>query len=91
MKYSVGDILLIKQFKHKPRGHHRAIYPRPHNLHLQNTLGIITVCENHKDMFQGVSFQGISSENDNCYTWYSQVDNKEYYFYENEVTGEVIV
>jgi hypothetical protein len=84
MKYNVGDILLMKQFKHKPRAHPRA-HHRPHDLHLQNTFGIITAAEKHNDMFQT-----FSTEKDNCYTWYSQIDNKEYYFYEDEVTGEVI-
>ena len=58
--------------------------PPPH-LRLENTYGIITEAEKHTDIFEK-----DSTENDNGYIWYSQVDGREYYFYENEVEGEVI-
>jgi hypothetical protein len=98
MKYQVGDLLLIKDCKYKPHSGRRAKYPRPKvqrlNLNpyldchrcLFNSLGIITKAENHIDTF-GKS----SSEKHNGYVWFSQVDGKEYYFYQDEVIGEVIV
>jgi len=84
MKYNVGDVLFMKKCEYK--GH---FHPRLHLLlrlrhHLQNTFGIITEVEKHTDIFE----KG-STENDNGYIWYSQVDGKEYYFYEDEVEGEV--
>jgi hypothetical protein len=74
MKYKVGDLVLVKDILLRP-----IIHPRPRlPLRLKNTLGIITEVEKH------------SIENDNAYIWYSQVDGKECYFYEDEVDGEVI-
>jgi hypothetical protein len=91
MKYQVGDLLLVKEIPPRPR---LRVPPRP-RLHLRlhlllhprlnNTFGIITAVEKHGDIFQK-----DSTENDNGYIWYSQVDNKEYYFYEDEVIGEVV-
>ena len=52
------------------------LLPRPR---LKNTFGIITKVEKH------------SRENINIYAWYSQVDGKEYHFYQDEFDGEVIV
>lgn len=87
MKYQVGDLLLVKDFDLRP--HLRLLlrpHPHPHpRLHLNNTFGIITVVEKHSDIFEK-----DSTENDNGYIWYSQVDNTEYYFYEDEVVGEVV-
>jgi hypothetical protein len=92
MKYKVGDLLLIKDIRHRPRPRrarplprlrlrlHLRLHPRPHN-----TIGIITEVEKHSDIFESGS-----NENDNGYIWYSQVDGREYYFFENEVAGEVI-
>ena len=89
MKYNVGDVLFMKKFEYKGRFHP---LPRPRplprlrlRLRLQNTFGIITEVEKHTDIFK----KG-STENDNGYIWYSQVDGKEYYFYEDEVEGEVV-
>jgi hypothetical protein len=48
-------------------------------------VGIITAIEKHNDIFEG-----DSTENDNGYIWLSQIDGKEYYFYENEVEGMVL-
>jgi hypothetical protein len=81
MKYKVGDLIVIKDIRLRPRPR-----PRP-RLHprLQNTLGIITEVEKHNDIFEK-----DSTENDNSYVWYSQVDGREYYFYQDEVDGEVI-
>jgi len=91
MKYRVGDVLFMKKCEYKGRLH---LLPLPLSLprfrplsllRLQNTFGIITEVEKHTDIFE----KG-STENDNGYIWYSQVDGKEYHFYENEVEGEVI-
>jgi len=97
MKYKVGDVLLVKKCEWKPRPLRRR-RPRPHrdadavglvlqgrHPRLLNTYGIITAIEKHSDIFEK-----DSTENDNGYIWYSQVDGREYYFYENEVEGEVI-
>jgi hypothetical protein len=91
MKYKVGDLLLIKDCEFKCRPHIRLrlhLLPRYH-LHpplasyrrLINSFGIITKVEKHSDIFE----KG-STKNDNVYVWFSQIDAKEYYFYENEVT-----
>jgi hypothetical protein len=87
--FQVGDLILIKNILPRPRP-----LPRPHPrrcplLHprhrLNNTHGIITAFEKHTDIFTS-----DSTEDDNGYIWFSQVDGKEYYFYENEVEGEVV-
>jgi hypothetical protein len=89
MKYQVGDLLLVKDILPRPRPLLRLrprlrlrllLHPRP-----RNTFGIITAVEKHSDIFESGS-----TENDNGYVWYSQVDNKEYYFYENEIDGEAV-
>ena len=88
MKYKVGDLVLVKECKYQPRFHLRLhLRPRlrPHLLvRLQNTYGVITAVEKHNEIFKE-----NSTENDNGYIWYSQVDGKEYHFYEDEVDGEV--
>ncbi len=75
MKYKVGDLVCVKDIR------------PPLHLHLllNNTFGIITAVEKHNDIFGK-----DSTENDNRYIWYSQVDNSEYYFYQDEVVGEVV-
>ena len=86
MKYQVGDLVLVKNIN--PRLHPRPLRLRPRlrlRLRLNNTYGIITEVEKHTDIFEK-----DSTENDNGYIWYSQVDQKEYYFYEDEVEGEVV-
>jgi hypothetical protein len=94
MKYSVGDLLLIKdieynaQFQLRPRLRHRRIRPRPCDYlrhELFNSYGIVTEAIKHSDLFE----KG-STEKDNGYVWFSQIDSKEYYFYEDEVIGEVV-
>jgi hypothetical protein len=84
MKYQVGDILLIKDIRPRPRLRRR-LRPRPHLL-LHNTIGIITEVEKHSDIFEK-----DSTPDDNGYIWYSQVDGREYYFYQDEVAGEVLI
>ena len=90
MKYQVGDLVLLKDI-HPPL-HPLLRLPLPLRLRprlplrLKNTFGIITEVEKHSDIFE----KG-STENDNGYIWYSQVDGKEYYFYQDEVDSEVIV
>jgi len=91
MKYQVGDILFVKKCEWKPRirihlRSHPHLHRRLHRrLHLHNTVGIITEVHKHSDIFESGS-----TENDNLYIWLSQVDREQYYFYENEVIGEVI-
>ena len=90
MKYSVGDLLLVKICDYKPHPRPRRI---PLHLHLRlrlrremfNSYGIVTEAIKHSD-----AWEGQSTNNDNVYVWYSQIDGKEYYFFENEVTGEVV-
>ena len=93
MKYKVGDLLLVKKCEYKPlplplprlRSLLR-LRPRLHpRLRLHNTIGIITKIEKHTDIFESGS-----TEDDNAYIWYSQADNKEYYFYQDEIDGEVV-
>ena len=85
MKYNVGDLLLVKhcEFKRNPRLDLRPrLRPRPE---LFNSYGIVTEATKHSDAWEGQSTNG-----DNVYVWYSQIDGKEYYFYEDEVIGEVV-
>ena len=92
MKYKVGDLIIVKKCEYKPHLRPRLRpRPRPHlhllprlHLRLLNTLGIITEVEKHSDIFEK-----DSTENDNGYIWYSQIDGREYYFFENEVECEV--
>ena len=89
MKYNVGDLLLVKycEFKLRPRLRlplRLPLRPRP-RPELFNSYGIVTEAIKHSDLWEGESTNG-----DNVYVWYSQIDGKEYYFYENEVTGEII-
>ena len=89
MKYKVGDLLLIKDIRLRFRPHRRARprlrFPLRLDARLHNTIGIITEVEKHSDIFESGS-----NENDNGYIWYSQVDGREYYFFEDEVAGEVL-
>ena len=89
MKYQVGDILFVKkcEWKYHPLLrldlllHPRLdLYP-----HLDNTVGIITEVHKHSDIFRSGS-----TENHNLYIWLSQVDRKEYWFYEDEIECEVL-
>ena len=85
MKYSVGDLLLVKccEFKPCPRP---GLYPRLCDFpELFNSYGIVTEAIKHSDAWEDESTNG-----DNVYVWFSQIDGIEYYFYEDEVTGEII-
>jgi hypothetical protein len=89
MKYQVGDLVLVKDYRYKPRPRlrrHRLRRPRL-GLHLEllNSFGIITKVEKHSD-----AWEGETTNDDNVYVWFSQLDAKEYDFCENEVTAEVI-
>jgi hypothetical protein len=96
MKYQVGHVVVVKDilFRFHPLLHLRPrhvlllqlLLPLRLQYHLKNTFGIITGVEEHTDLYEK-----DSTENDNGYIWYSQVDQKEYYFYQDEVDGEVIV
>lgn len=55
------------------------------HVYLKNTYGIIVDSQHHNHIF----IKPTHSE-DNGYIWYSQVDGKEYYFYEDEVTGDIV-
>jgi hypothetical protein len=86
-KYKVGDLLLIKDIRLRPplRPPVR-LRPRPPlPLRLHNTVGIITEVHKHSDVFRSGS-----TENDNGYVWYSQVDGREYWFYEDEAECGVL-
>lgn len=85
VKYKVGDLLLVKKCEYKSRSR---LLPRPHlllRLHLHNTVGIITEVQKHSDLYESGS-----TENDNSYIWLSQVDGREYHFFENEMECEVL-
>ena len=95
MKYNVGDLVLVKECIYKPR---LRLHPCsrfdlcPHlhlHLHLRlelfNSYGIITEAIKHSD-----AWEGQSTNRDNVYVWFSQVDGKQYFFCENEVIDEVI-
>ena len=85
MKYNVGDLLLVKHCEYKPRPHrHPRLRLRAHP-ELFNSYGIVTEVIKHIDVWEGQS-----TSDDNVYIWFSQVDGKEYYFFENEITGEVV-
>ena len=92
MKYSVGDLLLIKDIEYNAKFNLRLrwrprlpiLYYRPPPS-LFNSYGIVTQAIKHSDTPQGESTNG-----DNVYVWFSQIDGKEYFFYEDEVTGEVV-
>ena len=91
MKYNVGDLLFVKHCKYKPRGRLRLrlrpflrLHPLP-SPELFNSYGIVTGAIKHSDAWEGESTNG-----DNTYVWFSQIDGKEYYFCEDEVTGEVV-
>jgi hypothetical protein len=92
MKYRVGDLVLVKECEYKGRQRQRPprlrlrLLLRPRHLleldpHLKNTYGVITEAFNHSDVWET-----DSTEDDNVYFWYSQVDAKTYWFCENELT-----
>ena len=91
MKYKVGDLILVKKCEwksHRHKARHRLLRPplRLYSpLHLHNTLGIITEVEKHSDIFESGS-----TESDNLFIWLSQNDGREYYFYQDEIDGEVV-
>ena len=89
MKYSVGDLLLVKHYEYKPRLLPRLLLrlplrPRP-RPELFNSYGIVTEVIKHID-----AWEGQSTSVDNVYVWFSQVDGTEYCFYEDEVIAEVV-
>lgn len=89
MKYQLGDMVLVKSCDFRPHEYSIHKIPpykrqRPPLSH-HNTIGIITAVEYHLDFFKE-----RSSDEDNCYIWYSQLDGKEYSFFENEVDGEIV-
>ena len=86
MKFNVGDLVRFNEFspRHRPHLHFRLhLRPPLHpHLHLINTYGIIMRTEKHNEIFK----KG-STDDDNGYVWLSQIDQKEYYFYEDEATS----
>jgi hypothetical protein len=107
MKFQVGDLVLVKEYEYnpglfrpfvhlrprlRPRPHLR-ILPRPHlrldlelDLHLKNTYGVITEVINHSD-----AWEGESTEDDNIYVWYSQVDAKTYWLCQSDLAEYEVV
>ena len=89
MKYQVGDLVLLKKYDYKPRQQWlKRRQPQARRrlpFELENTFGIIIKIEKHSDIFEK-----DSTEVDNAYMWFSQVNAKEYHFYEDEVIGEII-
>jgi hypothetical protein len=92
MKYQIGDLVFLKKYDYKPRAglFRKLSRPLPHSrrllpLEIENTFGIITKVEKHSD-----NFEKDSTADDNGYMWFSQVNAKEYHFYENEFIGEII-
>jgi hypothetical protein len=86
MKYDVGDLVLIKDCKYKylaPYGLRRR-FPNFHSK-LLNSCGIITQIIDHTSYLE----KGETIDN-NIYIWFSQLDCIEYFFYENQVTGEIM-
>ena len=101
-KFQVGDFVIINKYQWKARPWRLEatecfrdfmsslkgddiIFDR-FDDRLVNTYGVITQVINHKDAWQ----KGKSTNRDNVYGWYSQVDAKTHIFYENEVTGKII-
>jgi hypothetical protein len=95
MKYSVGDLVLVKDCVFKSRL--RLRLPMHPHLHpclplrlydepeLLNSFGIVTQAIKHSD-----AWEDESTSDKNVYVWFSQIHGKEYFFCEDEVTGEVI-
>ena len=88
MKFNIGDLVKFNKFRPRPRPRPRLLLrPRPllrHRLyhHLINTYGIIMRTEKHNEIFEK-----DSTDDDNGYVWLSQIEQKEYYFYENEAAA----
>jgi len=102
MKFQVGDFVIINKYQWRPRPWRleatecfrhfmSSLYQiKGHDIRfderLINTFGVITQVMNHKDAWQ----RGKSTNRDNVYAWFSQVDARSHMFYENEVTGKII-
>jgi hypothetical protein len=89
MKYKIGDLVVIKKINPiRPSWQHRSrvinCYPSlvsrfcQARQSLKDTWGIIIAAD-----------FGLYNKDDG-YVWYSQVDAKEYHFYEDEVAGGII-
>jgi len=93
MKYQVGDLVFVKDVNsdafhwNRPLPHlPLRLHLHPHlHPHLVKSFGIIT-----QAIKNNVYWKSHSTSDDNIYVWFSQIDGKEYRFYENEVDGEVI-
>jgi hypothetical protein len=87
MKHNVGDLLLVKKCEYKPRPSLLLrLRPLPRLMYypeLCNSFGIVTEAIKHSD-----AWKGETTSDDNIYIWFSQIDGKEYYFCEYEVTGD---
>jgi hypothetical protein len=86
MKYQVGDLVLLKECRYKPRPYLRPGLDLDYYPHLKNTYGVITEVINHSDVWER-----DSTADDNVYLWYSQVDAKTYYFCESDLTQYEVV
>jgi len=93
MKYSIGDLVLLKRCEYKPRPPWKRRHELPQS-DLYNTLGKITKVEKYSDIFvnplRRENDDGYDWCRDNGYFWCSQVDGVEYYMYEDEFNGEII-
>ena len=90
MKFQVGDLVLLKECEYtaarplvrlRPSHGLHPILDLDLDPHLKNTYGVITEAINHRD-----AWKGDSTEDDNIYLWYSQVDAKTYWFCESVLT-----
>ena len=81
MKFNVGDLVKFNEFRPRPLPLHLRPRPRLHP-HIANTYGIIIFTEKHNEIFEK-----DSTDDDNGYVWLSQIEQKEYYFYENEAAA----
>ena len=78
MKFNIGDLVRLNEFSPRPR---LRLRPRPRlPYHLISTCGIIMSTEKYNAIFEK-----DSTDDDNGYVWLSQIEQKEYYFYENEL------
>jgi hypothetical protein len=91
MKFQVGGLVLVKECEYKyrprPRPHARLRLDLDYHRYLKNTYGVIIEVINHRDAWE----DGNSTEGDNVYFWYSQVDAKTYYFCQSELTEYEVV
>lgn len=104
MKYRIGNLVLIKNINYiiqtlnvdssimtylrKKQKNKLAVLPRPFDTYdLNGTLGLITRVLESKKLYKA---KDKPSKEDNGYCLLSQVDSKEYYFYEDQLQLEIL-